>query len=741
MDLHVSACQVDDQGDDASPEASGELPQFEDGVDHDRLHPFDLPHSADEHDVFDQCAQLDPGIFELGDSSGLQLCSGLGISQRETIALQPVVSSSVHDATFSRNLFSNFDATGIKLPWETGIFRELLGDGPLSEPLVPKMPIGNLCSFDVHDTPQHVADSVARVAMPSTSTPVFESCIASGDDLNYFAKRQQLRDVAIGKFLIVLRQWPTASKTGRLIANLDLSGQQQDEVNEILNAVLGVKSPATLIKRANALLAFMRWAVRTGRGMDSPFNEQTVWEYFQHLKSSGAAATRADSTLSSLRFAFYLLGFESLEPTLCSRRLTGICEIMLAGKRLLRQALVLTVTQVLQLHAILEDPNRHLVDRALVAYILFALYWRCRNSDLLAIHSIDTDFDLSGGYVIVNTCNHKSGRMAALKTRLMPIIIPCRGVDGSVWPFTAFKVMKDVGSLQSYQVDGPLLRAPSTVSGEFMRRGLKTMEVSKVLRSFLNIDEPAPGSTNEVVSSHSLKATFLAWSARFGLSPQTRSLLGRHTTCLNETFAIYSRDLACAPVAELQRLIDAVHDGTFVPDGERSKFFRAADSQTCEPEMEHVKHEQQSHADVISVSDSSQDLVAEGPDHVEAEDPGSDALNLPTCEAQFCPVDLLDVQSRAPDDATDSSSSDSGASTSEETDVQEPPSRVKRFRARIPTHEKWYVHSKSHLVHRFDGDAQNDARFLVCGKRLTGSYVPCTEATAWNVLCKSCNRR
>ena len=108
-----------------------------------------------------------------------------------------------------------------------------------------------------------------------------------------------------------------------------------------------MKSPATLIKRANSLLAFMRWAVRAGKGAECPFCEQIVWEYFQHLKASGAAATRAESTTSSLRFAFYLLGFESLESSLTSRRLIGICEIMLAGKRLIRQALTLTVPQIL----------------------------------------------------------------------------------------------------------------------------------------------------------------------------------------------------------------------------------------------------------------------------------------------------------------------------------------------------------------------------------------------------------
>ena len=327
MDLHHHSDSAIEETHvvDADVDADGEEPSFDDGLDHDHLDMFGLHISLDERADIDNSSLPGTGDFLTGFVSGLHEGPGHDVTQRGASAGQPVVSAAVHDATFSRDLFSNFDATGIKLPWETGIFRELLGDDPLSEPLVPKMPIGEFCSFGIDDTPQHVTDSVASAATTSMATPVFSSCIGSGDDLNYDAKRQQLRDVAIGKFLIVLRQWPMASKTGRHIAELDSTGQQQDEVFEILSSVLGVKSPATLIKRANSLLAFMRWAVRAGKGAECPFCEQIVWEYFQHLKASGAAATRAESTMSSLRFAFYLLGFESLESSLTSHRLIGTC--------------------------------------------------------------------------------------------------------------------------------------------------------------------------------------------------------------------------------------------------------------------------------------------------------------------------------------------------------------------------------------------------------------------------------
>ena len=421
-----------------------------------------------------------------------------------------------------------------------------------------------------------------------------------------------------------------------------------------------------------------------------------------------------------------------------SRRLIGTCEIMLAGKRLLKQALVLTVAQVKGLHAALVNSNLHVMDRAVVAYLLFALYGRCRNSDLLMIHSVERDFNESGGFVIIQTSHHKTGRMAALKTRLMPIVVPARGIDGSVWVESALKALEVVGACLDAPIDGPLLRAPTGDSCSFMLRGLRTTEVSSMLRRFVGALDPAPGCIEPAVSSHSLKATTLAWCARFGIAPAARSLLGRHSSCLNETFAIYSRDLVCAPVAELQGVIDAIHAGSFTPDCQQSDFFKrpATGAQTPEDPCLHGEH---SHLVGVSAGDVQNDMselheCAGG----EIGPPG-----LPHAESlqgNQAEVDQ-DGTEKADQTLSDSSSDSSVGSSSSDSEAVEPTSRVKRFRAKIPEEQAWFVHCKSTLVHRFDGDTHNGMKYLVCGKRLTSAYVECSEATAWNVLCKSCNRR
>eukprot|EP00435_Cladocopium_sp_Y103_P042214 s1002_g11.t1 len=383
--------------------------------------------------------------------------------------IEPVLGVTIHDAMFSRNLLSNCKVTGIELPWETEFYRDLFNDDP-PQP-VPRMPISDACDFHVDVEPQAVASAIAEVAKFSDSNPVHSLCIGSADDVQFHVKRQQLRDAAIGKLLIILRHCLLASATGRHIINLGNAEQQDAGAFEIVDAVVGIRSSATLVKRANS---YLRWYAKAGHVDVNPFEEKFIWDYFLHLKESGAPATRADSALSAFRFAFHILGFECLESTLKSRRLVGVCEIMLAGKRLLRQALPLTVVQINRLHRLLVDESVHLVDRAVIAYILFALYGRCRNSDLQMIHALHKDFDAAGGFVVIETCNHKSGRKAALKTRLMPIVVPARGIDGKVWTDVALKVFDDVGVDLDNPIDGPLMHAPADGMGAFMLRGFKS---------------------------------------------------------------------------------------------------------------------------------------------------------------------------------------------------------------------------------------------------------------------------
>lgn len=66
----------------------------------------------------------------------------------------------------------------------------------------------------------------------------------------------------MAKLVIVVSHWLPASTTGRQILSLGGNDAQAAGAAGIVTAVVGVRSPATLTKRANSLLAFLRWAAR-----------------------------------------------------------------------------------------------------------------------------------------------------------------------------------------------------------------------------------------------------------------------------------------------------------------------------------------------------------------------------------------------------------------------------------------------------------------------------------------------
>ena len=94
--------------------------------------------------------------------------------------------------------------------------------------------------------------------------------------------------------------------TGRHILALGTDDQQVPGAHAVIEAVLGIRSPATLVKRANSLLSYLRWFAKLGFVSDNPFTEAFIWDYLQHLKDVGAPATRGDSAMSAFRFAFHI---------------------------------------------------------------------------------------------------------------------------------------------------------------------------------------------------------------------------------------------------------------------------------------------------------------------------------------------------------------------------------------------------------------------------------------------------
>jgi hypothetical protein len=68
------------------------------------------------------CSPSDPGDVFAGSAEAVNGATASTSSERWDEKRSPVVSASQHDALFARCLLSNCDFSGIKMPWEVGIF-------------------------------------------------------------------------------------------------------------------------------------------------------------------------------------------------------------------------------------------------------------------------------------------------------------------------------------------------------------------------------------------------------------------------------------------------------------------------------------------------------------------------------------------------------------------------------------------------------------------------------------------
>ena len=180
---------------------------------------------------------------------------------------------------------------------------------------------------------------------------------------------------------------------------------------------------------------------------------------------------------------------------------------------------MLTVEQVNKLHQALETA-RSRFDRAAAAYLLLALYGRCRHGDLQFVHEIGLDFSGLAGFMQVTTNRHKTVRAAKKLSELLYVLIPAQGEKKEPWLQldVAFDALLSIALKCLDRIQAPLFRPPTDeVASDLCRRGISSKEASRMLRHLLHLEEPT-GRDEPAVSSHSLKATPLTWADRYGLN-------------------------------------------------------------------------------------------------------------------------------------------------------------------------------------------------------------------------------
>ena len=467
-----------------------------------------------------------------------------------------------------RDALLNTNLSVFKYPWEKGRLAAIFGPVPTIKVPVPKLAPGgrNFVQVGLAISAGGQVASTTVLKPQEKFLSAFVQVVRKVEDIEADDDRSRRRKHALEGFWQLLSMSMVSSAVGLKVSVEATIDTVRDCALKILDATFAVKSPGTLLRRLYSLQSYQQWCLKETGSNWIPVSERRVWEYVQWLQNSQAAPTKASSFLEALRFAWYLLGVEGAGEAEKSLRVKGVAMQMRATKTPWRPADLLTMQEVLFLHKVLGDEMQALGDRLLCGHCLHLLYSRSRWSDLTQVTRVFVDEEQK--YFELSTKAHKGSRSSELKSRLLPIVAPCQGINDQNWA-ALYVSLREKANLTLPGADEykPMMPAPANDGATvWYKRALTSEEGADFMRKILG----APKTAERRISTHSFKSTLISWCAKYGLPDTSRAVLARHLSCATATTAVYSRDLVSPVLRELDTMLQAMRCTLFQPDRTRS---------------------------------------------------------------------------------------------------------------------------------------------------------------------------
>ena len=143
----------------------------------------------------------------------------------------------------------------------------------------------------------------------------------------------------------------------------------------MVNDMLGMKAPSTLMKRLRSVVRFVDRL--RDRGMSFPADESVCYRYLLQQGESGMSASARKSFVEALTFCRHVLGVKELDPFIGSKRCFG--NALVSAPKEKRCAAPLLVEELTKLQRILEGQfhdSHDDWDRLFCGTVLMAVYSR-----------------------------------------------------------------------------------------------------------------------------------------------------------------------------------------------------------------------------------------------------------------------------------------------------------------------------------------------------------------------------
>eukprot|EP00435_Cladocopium_sp_Y103_P039500 s3763_g10.t1 len=444
--------------------------------------------------------------------------------------------------------------------WEEGVWKAIFGNGFILQT--------DFC--DVEFYKPHVTEcfdswmgqlsecsrSLKR-ALPRSDGETYMEVVKHVTDQSWEEERESQLQMALKRWLIVVISFSQRTRIWQQLA------AEQDDVAKlvVLSDLFRGRAPATLLKRVRAVEKLCSYF---GIGA-FPVTEAEIYSFFQVERSQGAPPSRLKSFLEALSFCHHVLSMDELKDVVDSRRLHG-CALSSVPSTV-SQASPLSVEELKKLHASLSESVGW--DAVFCGSVLFVTYARARWAD--AMHSADLFLDKDGSgqtwYIEAACATHKTMHAAMYKHRMLPLVAPAWGIATESWADRWMLVRQALGI--KVPPRHALMPAPA-LDGSPSQRPLSATEAGAWLRTLLLGSKDQP--SGQKLTAHSMKSTMLSFAAKYGLSAETRLQLGYHTSGFKMVHT-YSRDAAAQPLLELEKVLTAVREGSFLPDCTRSGRF------------------------------------------------------------------------------------------------------------------------------------------------------------------------
>ena len=267
---------------------------------------LEVPELVDDRNagVVEEQQQTSADLFGASESR-----SELPFSTQSVSGFDVAVEQSVYDRALWEARQSLQQNADLKLPWESGFFSDIFGDGsiPIQGPtdLSPAIAMPSSSSELIETVMPHTAP----VSKRRHDVPIHALVSANLRDLDAVQLEDEAWETAVSKWQFIYAAVDYSGTIGGRIFKEKMSGASDDACRLIIRDVLGIKSPKTAIKRANCIKRFLNWLV-TKNCRPWPFYSGRVIAYLSDCTRKKPAATFGISLMEALKFSQHVMGIE-----------------------------------------------------------------------------------------------------------------------------------------------------------------------------------------------------------------------------------------------------------------------------------------------------------------------------------------------------------------------------------------------------------------------------------------------